>query len=177
MSLTTAQRVADSRARIRSGSVTPLKSTERSQPKVKPVHKENVFEEFGKGVEDAAEGALPGVFSTLKGEEPKLVQELPGVQQGEELASTELKAAGLPGPKEASKDVRKGAQEAADKAVPGLQSVEKFLGKLSLTETWLRIGKVLAGGILIIFALYLIAKIISPNTVSTISKTAVGVVK
>lgn len=122
------------------------------------------------------ESFFEGIVNTLEGPlgpETKPEKELNYV--GKVLGSPQQ---AFEAPYEAYKEVEGGVKtvvKGAEAAASASESVEGFLGKLSDINTWTRIGKILAGALLILFGLYLFAKAVSPAAVSTTVKVAKGI--
>lgn len=123
-----------------------------------------------------SEGLWPEVLHTLEGPlGPETGVEHEINEAGKVLGSP-IEA--LEEPVKAGKAAAKAtktAAKAAETAAKASETLEEFLGKLGSVETWIRIGKVLAGALLILFGLYLFAKAVSPAAVSAPAKIVKGI--
>lgn len=116
-------------------------------------------------------GVVPGVTpleKLAKGETPNLYQLLPAQQELESLGPVGELA------EEAGGVVEKGAEhlplvggiiKTAKEAEKSAKSLSEFLGEISKVSTWERVGKVIAGVLLIAFALYMFVKVATPSGV------------
>lgn len=125
-------------------------------------------------------GEAPGIFSVVPGGEE--LENIGGVPGKAAEAGGELLVEGaehLPVVGGVIKDA-KSAAKTAEETGKALGNIAGDIGKLTEVKTWIRIGKVLAGAIIVIFGLWLLAKAVmggNSNPAAPIRKAASAPIK